>query len=147
MGLPETVPAWLNTVQDFPTLHELRIRLLDYLHDASAATFAVATPAWLLEQQVSLPWSNSIAAALLLPSAGVDRVQQRRVWAFGVAFEVTDDDLVDGTPVDVRYDPDDARAVYLIHSGAYVSKAPAAAFEHHLTWLDLVDDPARIEMR
>jgi hypothetical protein len=74
----------------------------------------------------------------------MDRVQQRRVWAFGVAFEVADDGLGDGTPVDVRYDPDDARAVYLMHSGAYVSKASAAAFEHHLSWLDLVSDPAQL---
>jgi hypothetical protein len=48
--------------------------------------------------------------------------------------------------VDVRYDPDDARVVLLIYNGAYVIRAYAAAFEHHLTWLDLVDEPAQISV-
>jgi hypothetical protein len=143
-GFPEAFPNWFSTIKDTPTLHELRMRLLDYLRDEAAETFAVATPTVFREHHVSLPWADGIAAALLLPSAGMDRVQQRRVWAFGVAFEVADDGLGDGTHVDVRYDPDDARAVYLIHSGAYVSRAYAAAFEHHLTWLDLVGDPAQL---
>jgi hypothetical protein len=143
-GFPEAFPNWLGTIKDTPTLHELHMRLLDYLRDDAAETFAAAAPTVLREQHVSLPWSDGIAAALLLPSAGMDRVQQRRVWAFEVAFEVADDGLGDGTHVDVRYDPDDARTVFLIHGGAYVSKASAAAFEHHLTWLDLVSDPAQL---
>lgn len=141
---PEAFRDWLGTIRDTPTLYELRLRLLDYLRDEAAETFAVATPTVLREQQVSLPWSDGIAAALLLPSAGMDRVQQRRVSAFGVAFEVADDGLGDGIPVDVRYDPDDARTVFLIHSGVYISRACAAAFEHHLSWLDLVSDPAQL---
>jgi hypothetical protein len=81
-----------------------------------------------------------------LPSAGSHTVQQRQIWPFGVPFEVVSDEPADGTPVDVRYDPDDARVVLLIYNGAYVIRAYAAAFEHHLTWLDLVDEPAQISV-
>jgi hypothetical protein len=146
VGFPDTFTAWLSTIQNVPTLQELRIRLLNYLHDGSATTFAAATPTPLLKQQVSLPWSTGIAAALLLPSAGSHTVQQRQIWPFGVPFEVVSDEPADGTPVDVRYDPDDARVVLLIYNGAYVIRAYAAAFEHHLTWLDLVDEPAQISV-
>jgi len=59
---------------------------------------------------------------------------------FGIPFDVASCGLEDGKQVDVRYDPDDAHAVFGIYDSAVVVQAGACAFEHQVSWLDLLED-------
>jgi hypothetical protein len=125
------------------TLADLTALARDHMRDATAASVAAApTPVGLAEQQVSLPWSMGIAAALLLPSAGTHTVAGGTVSLWGVPFDAAD--LPDGARADLRHDPDDARAVYLIAGGAQVIRAPAAAFEHYVPWSELINSPSML---
>jgi hypothetical protein len=118
--------------------------VLDYLRDASATTSAVNPPNMLIVQGVSLPWESGLAATLLLPSAGETIVRDGKVWPFGVPFDAAAGDIPDGQSVDVRYDPMDARYVYLVYKSAHVRRVSASAFEHRVAWAELVDDPAML---
>jgi len=94
----------------------------------------------LIERGVSLPWENGIAATLLLPSAGKMMVRDGKVWAFSVPFDAAASGLEDGETVEIRYDPDDARAVYLICGVGRTTRALACAFEHRTNWYELAED-------
>jgi hypothetical protein len=148
IGLPSSIETWLHslmpTTSSLPRLSisDLHRRLLDYLRDESTRVAAVASPGFLLERGVSLPWDAGIAATLLLPSAGNQTVHKGKVWPFGVPFDAAACNLADGQLMDVRYDLHDARSVYLISSGAHIRKALATGFEHKTSWLELVADPS-----
>jgi hypothetical protein len=141
LGFPDTFVDWLTAISTYSharvqrglfDLAKLRFSLLDYLHDEWAtANFAAATPSPIAEQFVSLPWSVGIAATLFLPSGGTQNVKLGRVFLFGVPFDAGACGLGDGKEVEIRYDPDDARAIYLIYDGASIVQASACTFEHH----------------
>jgi hypothetical protein len=153
-SLPHHVVSWLEyqtrkTLSDARhgmTLADLRLALLDLLREAPRENgIPRATPIALAESGCSLPWGHGIAAALLLPSGGIHRVHQGMVSLWGVPFDLTASGLPDGKEVDIRYDPDDARRTYAVYDNARVVPAPACAFEHRTTWLELVTDPAVLE--
>jgi hypothetical protein len=123
------------------TLAALYNHLLSELgRDAEERFFTAPSPGWSQAQGVSLPWSTGIAATRLLPSGGETQVVDGKVDLFDVPFDASE--LADGTVVERRYDPDDARTLYLIHHGARVTPAPASAFEGaRVSWLELVSDP------
>ncbi len=99
----------------------------------------------LADQLVSLPWSNGIAAAYLLRSAGTVPIVDGRVVVHQIPFNVPAEDVPNLKSVDVFYDRDDARQVYLVHSGAHVTVAPAAAFTGiRVAWWDVVIDVAQL---
>ncbi len=124
------------------TLAALNLLCRDHVCEVTSATITAApTPVKLADQQVSLPWSAGIAAALLLPSGGRQTVTEGTVSLCDVPFDAAAAGLSDGTMVDLRYDPDDARAMYLISADAWVARAPASAFEHHVPWIELVNSP------
>lgn len=148
---PESVITWLNSqvqhqmVGQRPrwTIADVRTQLLDLVHDSMKdSVFARATPTMLIEQGVSLPWGTGIAAALLLPSAGIHQIHQGLVSPWGIPFDLSSSGLLEGTKVDVRFDPDDAQLLYCIYDRARVIQAQACAFEHRTTWLELVKNPA-----
>jgi len=154
MPLPSIIQEWLgafaNDLQQnlvpIPTIFELEQALLEYIQQATRSKVTTATSKKLLKQQVSLPWSSSIAAAGLLPSGGRYVVQDGGVNIYGVPFEVTSEDL-NGKEVDVHYDLDDARSVYLIVDGIYVHQAFAGAFEGpRIPWIEIVDHVAELEV-
>ena len=153
IGFPESFKSYLDRWSlslvasprsTLPTLSECLTFLLDYVHtDTAEMTFISPTPSVFAAFQVSLPWSTGIASALYLPPGHVQAVTQGEVELFGVPFDAAGSGLTDGTIVDVRYDPDDARSVYLIHAGHHVTKASASAFEgERRPWLELVADPS-----
>jgi hypothetical protein len=140
-GFPEEMQYWLEQI-DQNTKPQTIADLYDYIlvklsQDAQERYFAASTPLFLQAYGVSLPWSTGIAAAKLLPSGGQTEVTNGKVYLFGVPFDVPN--VEDGTSVDLRYNPDDARTIYLIHHGAHVSPAPASAFEGvRVSWYELV---------
>lgn len=149
-SLPPNMLNWLTSQAKNPlatqariiTLSELQATLLELIQEAQKDdVIARSTPAALAEQGCSLPWGRSIAAALLLPSAGTHRVYQCQVSPWGVPFDLSTSGLPEGKEVEIRYDPDDARTIYVTYEGAHVVQAPAKAFEHQATWLELVDSP------
>lgn len=149
-GFPDDFGTWVKAIgQRSPpnsmTLADLRTLMIDYVYDFVAEqTFSASTPSALVEQHVSLPWSRSIAATLLLPSGGTTTLQHGKALLWGVPFDASSSGLDDGTSVDVRYDPDDARSIYIIADHARIASLPAWAFEHHIPWVELVNELAMI---
>jgi hypothetical protein len=149
-GWPETFASWLQHLQQrieqgsssrVWTIDNFNTLLLEYLEEAMLKDVALqATPQPLQERNCSLPWSTGISAALLLQSAGVLRVRSGLIEVSGVPYEIEASDLLDGTAVDVRYDPDDARQIYLVQGRASIVSASARSFEHRIPWSELVDD-------
>lgn len=149
-GLPEKFTAWLDlqarrlsvTQIRRITLAEIQMMLLDLVCEAMGDdVVARSTPTILADQACSLPWSTGLAAALLMPSAGHYPVSNGRVAPWGIPYDLVETGVADGAIVDVRYDPDDARHVFVIFDGAHVAKAAACAFEHRIMWLELVEHP------
>jgi hypothetical protein len=154
VGFPDDFPDWLSgfddqTVSPTPhnfTLAALQQHILDYVQDSvEDKAFAQSAPSALSEQGVSLPWSAGIGAVLLLPSAGTHTVRESQIVVSGVPFDARGAGLEDGTTVDVRLDPDDARSVFLIREQAQVVRVYACAFEHRLPWCELTTDLAELE--
>lgn len=154
VGFPEDFADWLGGFDDqtgSPTPHNftlaaLQQHILDYVRDSvEDKAFAQSAPSALSEQGVSLPWSAGIGAVLLLPSAGTHTVREGQIIVSRVPFDARGDGLEDGTTVDVRLDPDDARSVFLIREQAQVVRAYACAFEHRLPWCELTTDLAQLE--
>ena len=132
---------------ELPTLHELAQHLLGTLQDVQAATKITPTPTIFAEQHVSLPWSTGIAAAYLLPFGGKQCVTDGQVELRGVPYAARSSGLTDGMEVELRYDPDDARTIFLVYNGCHVVKAPACAFEGaQVSWFELVGDPEQLRM-
>jgi hypothetical protein len=149
-AFPENFDEWFASLarrpsRNRPIYTDLHNLILDYVYDMVADdTFSASTPSKLTERAVSLPWSDGIASTLFLPSSGNHSVLQGKITPFGIPFDVVPCGLEDGKQVDVRYDPDDAHAVFVIYDGAVVVQAGACAFEHPVSWLDLLEDPEEI---
>jgi hypothetical protein len=147
-----TVERWIeerrrafNPDSPLPTLGALTTYLLDFLAEQQEKMQTTSTPIALTDQLVSLPWSTGIAAAYLLRSAGTLPIIDGRVMVHHIPFNVPGDDVSKAKSVDVFYDRDDARQVYLVHSGAHVTVAPATAFTGiRVAWWDVVLDVAQI---
>lgn len=123
-----------------PTVFTLEQRWLDYLQHQAASRVTRPTFTSLLQQQVSLPWSNSLAAVGLLPSAGQQEVGNGEFVIFGVPFDAQAAGIAEGARVEVRYDPDDARTVFLIIAERQVIRAEASAFEGpRIPWSEVSD--------
>ncbi len=138
----------IKSKDELPTLQQITQQLLGAFQDVQVTTKTAAAPTVLAEQHVSLPWSTGIAAAYLLPSGGQQRVNGGQIALWGVPYDVTTSGLADGMEVEIRYDPDDARAIFLVYSGGHIVKAPACAFEGaQVSWLELVGDPEQLRMR
>lgn len=149
-GWPEIFTTWIQQLQQQierqPLAHrwtmaELNSLLLDHIKDSLRAdTSSRATPTTLQEQDCSLPWSTGISAALLLPSAGRVQISSSTLEVRGIPYGLTIDLVPGNSTVDVRYDPADARQVYVVIGQARVKGAIASAFEHRTSWYDLVDN-------
>ena len=151
-GLPGDFTEWLAYIGDGfinarrrpTTVAELRTRLLDYFQELTEQMATRSTPSFLSSQGVSLPWSQDAAAVLLLPSAGVHVLNGQEVYVFGVPYRRSSPSQRTSTSADIRFDPDDARLVYLVHNSASIEVAHARDFEHPAAWIELVDDPSLI---
>lgn len=156
VGWPENFSAWLHHLRQraerLPsarlwTMADLSMLLLDYLEGTMLeGTAARTTPKYLQEQNCSLPWSTGIGAALLLSSAGVLQISSGLIKVWGIPYDLRASGVPDGTAVDVRYDPDDARQIHIVQGRAVVAQAPACAFEHRTDWYELVEDPALLNI-
>jgi hypothetical protein len=123
------------------TIGMLRMAVIEWIEETLLPDVAVrATPAALQEDHCSLPWSTGIGAVLLLPSAGMKRVHDGRIEVWNVPYALGEDVILDATMVDVRYDPDDARRIFLVTGSADVTPVHAEAFEHHVPWSELLDN-------
>ncbi|MDP9315748.1 MAG: hypothetical protein M3R24_33620 [Chloroflexota bacterium] len=146
IGWPSNFGDWVQAHADQArsaslrswTLSDVRVRLLEFVQTfMNDSVFAKSTPTTLTVQQCSLPWSGGIASTLLLPSAGTYVVTNKKVIVSGVPYDVALANLADGALVQIYYDPDDARSVFVVHNGAHVFRASASAFEHHVNWYEL----------
>jgi hypothetical protein len=147
VGFPDDFADWMTTLghqmtmhtpEDF-TLSALREHIVEHIKGWVAdAHFATSTPSALSEQQVSLPWSTGVSAALLLPSFGEHTVIDGKVTPYEVPYDARSGGVHDGTVVDCRYDPDDARTIYLVADRAHVTRVYACAFEHRTSWFELI---------
>lgn len=145
-GWPEGFEVWVNHQQRATrsphavwTIAELRNGLIEYVQETLLPTIAArTTPLTLQMADCSLPWSSGIGVVGLLPSGGHSQVSNNRVHLWGVPFDLFGEAIADGTTVNVRYDPDDARRVYAVVGQAKVVIAVASAFEHQMSWADLI---------
>jgi len=148
LGWPDDFAGWLEHLrQRVPnlrssqrwTITELNTMIAEYAQEALLRDISARSTSLELQQaDCSLPWSTGIAAALLLPSAGILSTQSGRINVWGVPYEAPEGNLEGGQLVDVRYNPDDARRVYAVVGQASIVVAVASAFEHQMSWADLV---------
>lgn len=155
VGWPETFTTWLQGLQQDSecrlaaprwTIADFSAMLIEYIEDSMLTSVAArTTPTTLQEQDCSLPWSTGIGAVLLLPSAGTVQIYKNRMEVWSIPYDIAVDAIPDGTIVDVRYDPDDARQVYAIIGRAHVVVETASAFEHRMNWHELIANPATLD--
>lgn len=131
----------VNNDLDRFTLTEIRALILDLIHEQQQKTFAVSPSRELCDRGVSLPWHEGIGAAGLLPSVAFADVTNKTIMVHGVPYDIESDDLRTRMDVAVRFDPDDARQVAAVYGRVHVMAAHAAAFEHHMSWWDLISEP------
>lgn len=146
IDLPEKVVSWLqfqkqrlSVIGDLRwTIADIRTTLLDLVYETAAqAASSIATPNALIERQCSLPWNNGIAGALLLPRVKSYTIFDQCIDVYGVSYHLVGQEISNSI-INIHYDPDDARHIFVIHNGAHVIKMPARAFEHPMTWYELV---------
>jgi hypothetical protein len=123
------------------TLTELQALARERVRELQEQQYSIATPSELYAERVSLPWSKGIAAAELLPATGPLIVDGGMVHVHGVPYDLPATAMLDGRSVIVRYDPDDARCVWIVHDRAHVVLAYAAGFEHPMPWWELLSNP------
>lgn len=123
------------------TCSEMNDLMIELAHDGLNTVSTRTTPSAFAEVGMSLPWGHGLSSALLLPFGGKHQVVQGVIHPFGVPYDVGVVGLTDSSIVDVRFDPWDARFIYVIDDKGKVYQAFACAFEHRVSWLDLVTAP------
>ena len=150
--LPTATSSWFaqlfHVVATRPavTVSQLRQLVVEFFHDAALTVSSKATPSVFAEASTSLPWGHEIASALLLPTVGQQQVHGGVISVFAVPYDVAALGMTDGSRVDVRFDPWDARWVYIVEAYAQVRRVAAIGFEHRTTWFELLRKPELLRL-